>query len=313
MDAILRYVVVLAVIYYASHCNGNSLPEDFVTDNDEQLARLKRENFIDSILKHLPFFGASSKKSESKDDALPSGPTEKKVVSSAEKQNLKTKTETAPLMSVFPSPSTFNSIQTSSVKIPLSMNESKLTSNIQDKTISNSTFIHTVELKPSVSLNATTSDMIRKTASFGLSVSTHLQVSSSSMKMALSLSSSVINATLSPVQFPVTSVLSSTVKLSISSMPAPHSTSTVSDTAQSKILPSSTTFGKPESSRLSSVLKTKAIAPQKSSTVPDKMILEPEVPHHETSSTQMPALPDEKGYGGKLARLYIFRLSSVFF
>ena len=51
MDAILRYVVVLVMIYFASRCNGNSLPEDFVTDNDEQLARLKRENFIDSILK----------------------------------------------------------------------------------------------------------------------------------------------------------------------------------------------------------------------------------------------------------------------
>ena len=302
MDAILRYIFVLAIIFFASRCNGNSLPEDFVTDNDEQLARLKRENFIDSILKHLPFFGTSSKKSESNDDALLSGPTEK-VVSSADKQSLETKTETAPLMSVFPSPSTFNLIQTSSFKISLSMNESKLTSNVQDKTTSNSTFIHTVELKPLVSLNTTTSNLIRKTASFGISLSTRLQVSSSSMKMALNLSSSIINATLSPVQFPVTSVLSSTIKLSISSMPAPHSTSIVSDTAQSKILPSSTIFGKAESSRISSVLRTQSIVPQKSSTVPDKKILEPEVTHHETSGTQMPPLPDEKGYGGKIVRL----------
>eukprot|EP00112_Aurelia_sp_Birch-Aquarium-sp1_P016190 Seg3650.1 transcript_id=Seg3650.1/GoldUCD/mRNA.D3Y31 product="hypothetical protein" protein_id=Seg3650.1/GoldUCD/D3Y31 len=298
MDAILRYVVVFTIIYFASRCNGNSLPEDFMTDNDEQLARLKRENFIDSILKHLPFFGTSSKKSESNDEAIPSEPTGKKDIPSAEKQNTETRSETAPLMSVFPSPSTFNSIEMSSFKISLSMNESKLTSNVHDETPNNTMFIHTAELTSSVSLNATTSSMIRNTTSLGPSISTQLHLSSPVMKVAPNQSSSVINATLSSAQFPITSVLSSTIKLSMSSMPAPHSTSTVSDTAQQKMSPSSTIFGKSESLMLSSVLKTQAIVPQKSSIVPDQKVVEPEVTQTETSGTQMPVLPDEKGYGG---------------
>lgn len=301
MDAILRYVVVFTIIYFASRCNGNSLPEDFMTDNDEQLARLKRENFIDSILKHLPFFGTSSKKSESNDEAIPSEPTGKKDIPSAEKQNIKTKSETAPLMSVFPSPSTFNSIEMSSFKISLSMNESKLTSNVHDETPNNTMFIHTADLTSSVSLNATTSSMIRNTTSLGPSIATQLHLSSSVRKVAPNQqSSSVIIATLSSAPFPITSVLSSTIKLSMSSMPAPHSTSTVSDTAQQNISPSSTVFGKSESLMLSSVLKTQAIVPQKSSIVPDQKVVEPEVTQTETSGTQMPVLPDEKGYGGKI-------------
>ena len=268
----------------ATFCHCQMTPEDLLTDSDEQLDKLKRDDFVDSILEQFPSLEPLGEPSEEDKEN-----NEKEKDSQHAKNEPGDAAKTAALSSVFPSPSafTFASIKTSNISTSNSVSTSAAASN---KTVlDNSTYVRPTgsvyNLHSSIFVNQTnTKDLAFQTRELLIDKSATHSINDTKSTMNVLQSSSLVST--------INSSMSSVV---ISTSPAVHSPSIVSDTAQSKIQPTSTSFVG-DAALVSSTIKEtpKIVSPIVSlSSTKVKVSTSPG-----SSGRKMPVTPDESRFGG---------------
>lgn len=108
------YFIVLFI--YLTH--GHLLPEDSLTDNEEQLNREKRDNFLDSILKTIPFFNPTA--AEQQEEEEPVDPNDDYVIITPLLTSLSTSPSTPIVSMTTTTANTSSSILATSAGITLS-------------------------------------------------------------------------------------------------------------------------------------------------------------------------------------------------
>lgn len=294
-------ILFTIVVYLSTSCNTNSLPEDYVTDNEEQLARLKRENFLDSILKHFSFFGSKSKPrqegnlEEIKQDK-PSGETE----------------NIAHVMSSTVSSSAYSSYETQSIEVSAFINATHRSSFINNISITQgasslnySTNVHSSSSVANASfLNSklTNEVTVLQTISMTVSKSSVSSATTSVVSLSSSLISNYSHKTDAKtfVHFPVTSMMFSTMNIAAPPVPAPHSTPSNSDTAPLTSIPFSTVFSSSQPISASVLPQTEDLISHESKPLTTSLpILSTTIAElFSVSEDQrlMPVLPDENNF-----------------
>ena len=270
------------IIALTANCFCETVPEDLLTDNDEQLYKLKRDDLVDSILNEImPPESAEDKKHEE----------DKSSKSTQEKQNeLKDDAKSVYLSSVYPSPSTFSTANIDTIKIHTSKIASSSLSMNRSSAALNHTNIEptqsTHELHSTLHLNQSNSSLNSEIRPSVFAIATTSRLGGNSTLLLLHS------------QMLVSTIVASTASLAIPSLPAPHSISTISDTAQSVIQPTSTYFAAETLPKSSVIAETPKIVNAERSFSIIKHVATETSHSPNTSSRKMPTVPDEQGYGG---------------
>eukprot|EP00794_Sanderia_malayensis_P020085 gene20085-22055_t len=328
-------LLALLLSLFLATCSSSLLPEDYVTDNEEQLERLKRENFLESILKHIPFFGGSS---SANDQTEQQHSDDKKVEESKEgthinddataqhvahdEQLLKNVASTSksatiiPLMSSIRSSSSFLPVvEVRSIKLSSSINATKSTtthfsssvslpaSHANKKMTSSSTSSLTIGATGAATISSTTVTVSLLTSPTSVLLKSSF---SSIFKDSVIASNKTRTASITN-NFPVSSMIISTAALPSPSSPSPRlrypplldTAPLTSATQQQTVFSSSSASNRLSSTRvLFSDVGPQSSPPGKRdqpNTKPTDWIAKEE--------TQMPTLPDEKGFGDTVYKL----------
>jgi len=262
-------------------CTCETVPEDLLTDNDEQLYKLQRDDLIDSILEKI-----TPRSSEQSDEGIESNELPHEKLD-------KEKSPPLQLKSMLPSPSRFSSSYQNTVTIHTSTNASTSAINTGLLITNKTTF------QPMSSTQRLQESFLAKQSQAIQSI----EVNSSSFTGIASTTSypssvSAINVTLSLGNSPilVSTMITSTTSFRLSSALMPYSISMVHDTAQSTLQPTSTVFAVGQPTQSSSISETpKILTVQKSvssiANIPTSSI------SPETSTRKMPEIPDERQFG----------------
>ena len=278
------YVLFLLVVYLVHGGSCDSVPEDLLTDNQEQLEHWKQGNLIDSILNQLPFLGGSKENEEAASVSKNSQAGE-----SVDKKASQIASPTVPFKSIVPSPSSFGSVSTEKMSISRSSNETMSKSVFRNST----ELLGTPALKPTKVLNSTSIVFSKNVSS-----SRHLNTTNTTANSTTNVSLVTrVNEHASLFSHLVSSLNLSTTPLFISSSPAAHSSPLILDTAQKTISPFSTSFGNTRNT-VSRVMGTNT-KPSKSKSVSHASTV-----YQSSPTVGMPVLPDEKGYGGMIHVTY---------
>ena len=287
MNKVKQQLSALAFLFaIILKCMCETVPEDLLTDNDEQLYKLQRDNLIDSIMEKI-----EPKTSEQ---------TDKKVETHEMPQGKRNQIEDVAdelplrLKSIFPSPSRFSSADMETIKIHTSKNIS--TTIIDTRMEENKTIFHSVTSTQILGISSSKrqTDIIR-------SIDTSSSSNHENISSIYPFTDTTGNSTsVRPIsQLFVSTMITSTESLSISTILAPHSISVVYETASSILHPTRTVFMVDQLLQSSSITETPKITiPRK---IPSTSInLPTSTPiSSELTSRRMPSIPDEHGYGGK--------------
>ena len=287
--------VPVTFIIFIVNCTCETVPEDLLTDNDEQLYKLERDDLIDSILEKI-----TPRSSEQSDEGIESNelPHGKR-----DQEKSPPKEVSLQLKSMLPSPSRFSSPYLNTVTIHASKNASNSEINtgllLSNKTAflpmsSTQRLQESFLARQSLSVHSTE---VNSTSYAGVMSNTYPS-SGSAINVTLSLGNSHIL---------VSTMITSTTSFRLSNILMPYSISMVHDTAQSTVLPTSTVFAVDQLTQSSSISETpKILTVQKSvstiANVPTSSV------SPEMSTGKMPEIPDERQFGGKysLSRLFNF-------
>lgn len=260
------YFIVLFI--YLTH--GHLLPEDSLTDNEEQLNREKRDNFLDSILKTIPFFNPTA--AEQQEEEEPVDPNDDDVIITPLLSSLSTSPSTSLVSMTTTTVNTSSSIVATSAGITLSATIVPSPTLFSSLISSNISVLQTSTFKSMLTVSSSSYNM-----SSSIRITPRLAISSTSLSM--------------------TSVPSSIFRVNVSR--STLMTVKESETSHTK-LPSLTYPS------VKSVAKLFASASQVTSSI--RMSASTTSPAREASETIismviMPAeagLPNEKGYGDQL-------------
>lgn len=280
----ILYAALIFLCVIITNCLCETVPEDLLTDNDEQLYKLQRDDLIDSIMKRISPRTSDQLDGKAETHELP-GEKLNEVKDAAEEASLH-------LKSIIPSPSRFSSAYVENIQIYTSKNISNSANDTGG--IAKRTIFESISSTPGLQRSFS----IRQSHTPGF-----IEKNSSSLyrNMSTTYSSSVTttNGTLALLHSHifVSTMLSSTKSLSVSAFLTPNSISVRHDTAQPIIQPTRTIFTGDQLLESSSISEpSKTVNPQNTVSANTKTQTAPPISSEE-SSRKMPSIPDEIGYG----------------
>ena len=277
------FAVLVILIVIITNCKCETVPEDLLTDNDEQLYKLQRDDLIDSFMKRIS--PRTSKQLDGKAETHESPRKKLNQVKDAEEN------ASLYLKSIIPSPSRFLSAYVDTIQIYASKNVSNSSNDTGD--IANRTIYESISSTPglqrsfSMRQSHTPGNIEKSSSSFYRNISATYSSSVTTANGTLALLHS---------QLFVSTMLTSTKSLLVSAFLTPNSISVRYDTAQPIIQPSSTIFTGDQLPQSSSISETsKIVNPHTTFSANTKTA--PPISLEE-KSRKMPSIPDEIGYGG---------------
>ena len=311
---ILFAVVTLfgVVVFINGHTVPAVLPEELLTDNEEQLARLKRENFLESILKHFPFFHRLSEprstnqeaeeQNSSEEDDEPEIANQETDASEAVRNPRKISVSSSSLSSSssisFSSVNPLSSSTVSSSIFEINPVFSASSINVTTPLSTVSTSLSSTQALNTTSLSATLItvhvDQIAASSVVNVSSSANISTRLSDESTFNSLSALL---TVPPQMTPTSSVISSS---SISTPSPTVPTPPLSSSLYNSISPpsvSSTSFAVSSTQSIAMVLSSSAFVQESIQEAAFTLIVESIGPTESQNERKMPVLPNEKGFG----------------
>lgn len=281
-----RIIVNFLILTRFVYCD--TMPEDLITDNDEQLAKLKRDDFVDSLRGQVPSM-ENQEKHEQKEE---SESTRHSSSTENDTHSISSLKSTFPLSSVFPSPSAFSFGNKDSITISTSKHVMLSLAPNSTTALENNTRNKLNYKTPALSNYSLGS---RTTTSMAVEIS----------KTFVEDGKHNINHTqtklyVAPSSLSFSTDIKSIISVLITSAPAAHSISSISDTAQSKLEPKRSVFN-------SGVVSNSIAVNEMSTTVsPQTGISGKTITPGDTSITsgisskKMPVLPELHENGGRI-------------